>query len=185
MDRARHQTRNAPYSRGEYDQLFNGREMYLDVCLINEGNRHFYRPESEGDFSFDCCTTFVLSGEPFLSVHQTSKNAVMSKSIVCGHLTQTMRWKLGHLQGVPHSLTESENMNRVQEQQHFWSFSSQSGTKRGDTMSPLTTPGFIEKSIGSGDGLQRMMSREQGRDEGQSQQNDIDHLLEPEWAPSH
>jgi hypothetical protein len=39
---------------------------------------------------------------------------MMSKSIVCCHLTQTMRWKLGLLQPVPHSLTESEKRNRVQ-----------------------------------------------------------------------
>jgi hypothetical protein len=56
----------------------------------------------------------VLSEEPFLSVRQTAKKATMSKSIAYRDLAQTMRWKLQHLQGVPHGPTESEKMNRVQ-----------------------------------------------------------------------
>jgi hypothetical protein len=88
MDRARYHTRNEQRARGEHDELFDGREMCSDVCLINERNRHSYRPESEGDFSFDDCITFLLSEEPFLSVRQTAKNAVMSKSTVYRHLTQ-------------------------------------------------------------------------------------------------
>jgi hypothetical protein len=88
--------------------------MCLDVCLLNEKNRHSYRPESEGDFSLDSRITFMLSEEAFLSVRQTAKKVMMSKSIVHRYLTQTMRCKLRHLQGVPHSPTESEKMNRVQ-----------------------------------------------------------------------
>jgi hypothetical protein len=51
-------------------------------------------------------------------------------------------------------------------QQNFWSFYSQSDTKCGQILSPLTTHGFIKRSIWSGSGSQRMISREQGRDEG-------------------
>jgi hypothetical protein len=65
--------------------------MCSDVRLINERNRHSYRPQSEGDFSLDSRITFVLSEEPFLSVCQIAKKAAMSKSMVCPHLMQTMR----------------------------------------------------------------------------------------------
>jgi hypothetical protein len=68
----------------------------------------------KGDFSFDDRITFMLSEEPFLSVRQTSQKATMSKSTVYCHLTQTMKWKLRYLQGVPHSPTESEKINRGQ-----------------------------------------------------------------------
>jgi hypothetical protein len=87
--------------------------MCSHVCLINERNRHSYCPESEGDFSLDYRITFALSEELFLSVRQTAKKVVMSKSIVCRHLTQITKWKWRHLQGVLHSPIESEKMNRV------------------------------------------------------------------------
>jgi hypothetical protein len=88
--------------------------MCSDVCLINERNRHSYRPELEGGFRLDCGITFVLSEALFLSVRQTVKKAMMWKSIMYRHMTQTMRWKLRHLQGAPHSPAESQRMNRVQ-----------------------------------------------------------------------
>jgi hypothetical protein len=88
--------------------------MCSDVCLINERNRHPYHPELEDDFSLDYRITFVLSEERLLSVRQTAKQAMMSKSIVYRHLTQPMRWQLCHLQRVPDSATESEKMNRMQ-----------------------------------------------------------------------
>jgi hypothetical protein len=88
--------------------------MCSDVCFVNERNIHSHRPESEGDFSLDSRITFMLSEEPFLSVDQTAGKAMMLKSIVYRHLTQTMRWKLRHLKWVPHSVMESEKMNRVQ-----------------------------------------------------------------------
>jgi hypothetical protein len=87
--------------------------MCSDVRFINEKDRYSYRPEPEGDFCLGYRITFVLSEAPFLSVRQTAKKAMMLKSIVYRHLTQTMRWKLWHLQAVPHSPTESEKMNRV------------------------------------------------------------------------
>jgi hypothetical protein len=84
-------------------------------CLSNQQKKQTFRyPESEGDFSLHYHITFMLSEEPFLSVRQTAKNAMMSKSIVYHPLTQTMKWKLQHLQRVPHSPTESEKTNRVQ-----------------------------------------------------------------------
>jgi hypothetical protein len=52
------------------------------------------------------------------------------------------------------------------EQQNLSSFQSQSDTKCGNILSTLTTHGFIERLIGSDSGLQRMIRREQGRDEG-------------------
>jgi hypothetical protein len=55
-------------------------------------------PESEGDFGLDDCITLVLSEEPFLSVRQIARKAMMPKSTVGRHLTQTVRWKLRHLQ---------------------------------------------------------------------------------------
>jgi hypothetical protein len=88
--------------------------MCSDVCFLNKRNRHFYHPESEADFSLDYRITFVFSEEPILSVCQTSKKVMVSKSIMHCHLTQTMRWNLRHLQGVPHSPTESEKKNLVQ-----------------------------------------------------------------------
>jgi hypothetical protein len=93
---------------GEHEQLFDSQKMCSDACLINVRNRDSHRPESESDFSLDYRITFVLSGEPFLSVRQTGKKKMMSKSILYRHLTQPMRWKLRHLQGVPHSPAESE-----------------------------------------------------------------------------
>jgi hypothetical protein len=87
--------------------------MCSDVCLIKERNRDFYRPESQGDFSLDYHITFVLSEALFLSVRQTAKKVMMWKSIGYRHLTQTMRWKLRHLQAVLHSPTESENMDHA------------------------------------------------------------------------
>jgi DNA-binding IclR family transcriptional regulator len=71
-------------------------------------------PESEGHFSFGDRLALALSEEPFLSLHQIAKKVMMSKSRVHCHLTQTMRSKLRRLKWVPHSLTESEKMNRVQ-----------------------------------------------------------------------
>jgi transposase len=72
-------------------------------------------PESESDFSpNDSSIALVLSVESFLSVRQIAKKVMMSKSTVHRHLTQTARWKLQHLKWVPHSLTDSENVNRVQ-----------------------------------------------------------------------
>jgi hypothetical protein len=88
--------------------------MCSDVCLLNERNRHSYRPEPESDFSLDDRITFLLSEEPFLSVRQTAKKVTMSRSMVYRDLTQTMRCKLRHLQMVPHSPTESEKMNPMQ-----------------------------------------------------------------------
>jgi hypothetical protein len=88
--------------------------MCSDACLLNEKTRHSYRSESEGDFSLHHRITNVLSEEPFLSVRQTAKKVMASKSIMYRHLTQTMRWNLRHLQGVPHDPTESEKMNRMQ-----------------------------------------------------------------------
>jgi predicted RNA polymerase sigma factor len=71
-------------------------------------------PESEGNLSLDDRIALVLSEEPFLSVRQIAKKVMMSKSTVCRHLTETMKWKMQHLKWVPHSLTESEKMNRVE-----------------------------------------------------------------------
>jgi hypothetical protein len=88
--------------------------MYSGVCFINGRNRYSHRPESEGDFSLASRITFWLSERPFLSVRQTAKKVMMSKLIAYHHLAQTIRWKLRHLEGLPHSPTESEKMNRVQ-----------------------------------------------------------------------
>jgi hypothetical protein len=71
-------------------------------------------PKSETNFSLDYPIIAVLSRGLFMSVRQTARMVMMSKSIVYRHLTQTMRWKLRHVQGFPHSPTESEKMNRVQ-----------------------------------------------------------------------
>jgi hypothetical protein len=81
-------------------------------------------------------------------------------------LTQTMRWKWRHFLGSLTAPIESEKWTGCKEQQNFWSIYSQPDTKCANILSPLTTHGFIKKSIGSGGGLQRMVSREQGRDEG-------------------
>jgi hypothetical protein len=121
-------------------------------------------PESKGDFSLDDLIALVLSEEPFLSVRQIAKKVMMSKLIVYRHLTQIMGWKLRHLMGVPHSLTESEQMNGVQRAPDVLDFYSQSNTKDGNILSPLTSHGFIGRSIGSSSGFHRMMSREQGQD---------------------
>jgi hypothetical protein len=64
--------------------------------------------ESEGGFSLDDRIVFVLSEDEFFSVRQTANNVMISKSIAYRYLTQTMRWKLRHLQGVPDSPIESE-----------------------------------------------------------------------------
>jgi hypothetical protein len=60
----------------------------------------FVIPESECDFRLDARTVLVVSGEPFLSVHQIAKKVILSKSM-CRHLMQTMRWKLRHLKKLP------------------------------------------------------------------------------------
>jgi hypothetical protein len=69
----------------------------------------------------------------------------MSKSTVYRHLTHPKRWKLRHLKWVLHS---------------------QSSIKGGHILSPLTSHGFIGRSIGSNSGFSRTMRREQGQDEG-------------------
>jgi hypothetical protein len=54
------------------------------------------------------------------------------------------------------SLTAWLSLNKwtgYKEQQNFWSLLSQSDTKYGNILSPLTTHGFIERSIGSGSDL--------------------------------
>jgi hypothetical protein len=91
---------------------------------------------------------------------QIVENVTVSKSIVCCHLTQTMRWKLRDLKWVPHRLTESEKLNQCKEQQNSWSFYSRSDTKGGNILSLLTSHRFIGKSTESSSGFQRMMSRE-------------------------
>jgi hypothetical protein len=48
-------------------------------------------PESEGDFSFDHRIALMLSNELFLSARQIVNKAMMSKSKVYRHSTQTMR----------------------------------------------------------------------------------------------
>jgi hypothetical protein len=136
-----------------------GKYVRMFVLSTKERDTHIV-PESEGDFSFDDRITLVLSEEPFLSVDQVAEKRMMSKSTMYRHLTQTMRWALRHVKCVPHSRTESEQMNRVQGQQNFWSFYSQSGTKGGDMLSPLTSRIFIGRSIRSSRGFQRMMNRE-------------------------
>jgi hypothetical protein len=70
---------------GEHDQLFDGREMCSDVCVINERNRHSYRHESDGDFSLDYGITFVLSQESFLSAHQNARKVMRAKSLMYRH----------------------------------------------------------------------------------------------------
>jgi hypothetical protein len=137
-----------------------------NVCLINERNRHSYRLESEGDFTLDYRTTFVLSEEPFLSVSQASKKAMMSKLIVCCHLTQIMRWKLRDLQGVLHNPTESEKMNRVQRATKLLELLELIKHEEWRYIVTVDDSWVIERSIGSDTGLQRMISREQGRNEG-------------------
>jgi hypothetical protein len=119
-------------------------------------------PESEGDFSIDDGIALMLSEEPFLSV----KKVAMSKSTAYCHLTQTMRWKLGHIRQVPRTLIESEKGIGCKEQQNFWSFYSQSDTEGVNILSPLTNRTYIGRSIGSSSHFQRMMNREQGQDEG-------------------
>jgi hypothetical protein len=69
------------------------------MFILSRKETHTYRPESEDDFSLDYRITFVLSEEPFLSVRQTTTKVTTSKSIVYRHLTQSMSWKLRHLQG--------------------------------------------------------------------------------------
>jgi transposase len=69
---------------------------------------------SDADFSLDDRIALVLSEEPFLSTRQIAHKVMMSKSTVHRHLTQSMRWKLRHLKWVPHTLTESEKVTRVQ-----------------------------------------------------------------------
>jgi hypothetical protein len=47
--------------------------------------------ESEGDFSSDDRIALPLSEEPFLSVRETAKKLIMSKSTVYRHLTHIMK----------------------------------------------------------------------------------------------
>jgi hypothetical protein len=83
-------------------------------CLSNLQKKQTLRSsESGGDFGLDYRINFVFSGELFPSVRQTAKKAMISKSLVYRHLTQTMR-KLPHFQGVTYGPTESEKMNLVQ-----------------------------------------------------------------------
>jgi DNA-binding transcriptional ArsR family regulator len=144
-------------TRGIYFRMF--------VLSTKETDTHMV-PESEGDFSLDALIVLVLSEEPFLSVRQIAMKVMISKSTVYRHLTPIMRWKLRHLKWVRHCLTESEQMNRVQGATELLDFYSQSHTKSGNILSPLTSHGFIRRSIGSSSGFQRIMAREQGQEEG-------------------
>jgi hypothetical protein len=90
---------------GKYVRTFLLLKKEIDIPIVSE---------SEGHFSLGDCVARVLSEEPFLSVHQNVKKAMMSKSTVHRHLMHTMRSKLWLFQWVPPSLTESEKMNRVQ-----------------------------------------------------------------------
>jgi hypothetical protein len=122
--------------------------------------------ELETDFSLDARISLVLSEEPFLSVCQIAKKVTLSKSRMYYHLTHTIKWKLRHFQWVPHSLTDSGKCTGWKEPQNFWNFHSQSITKGDNNLSPLTSHGFIGRSIGSSSGFQRIMNREQEQGEG-------------------
>jgi hypothetical protein len=63
------------------------------VLLRNETDTPIV-PELENDFSLDDLITLVLPEESFLSVRPITKKAMMLKSTVYCHLTQTKRWKL-------------------------------------------------------------------------------------------
>jgi predicted DNA-binding transcriptional regulator AlpA len=90
---------------GTYVRIFalSTKEITISIVL-----------ELEGGFSLDDHIALVLSEEPFLSAPQVAVKVMISKSTVYRHLTQTMRRKSRHLQGDPHSWTQSEKMNRVQ-----------------------------------------------------------------------
>jgi hypothetical protein len=84
---------------GKYVRMFALSRTETDTPIV---------PESEGDFGLDDRIALVLSEEPFLSVRQIAQKVIMSISTVYRHLTQTMRWKLRHIEWVPHGLTKSE-----------------------------------------------------------------------------
>jgi hypothetical protein len=132
----------------------------LDVCFVNERTYIPIVPESESGFSLDDRITPVLSEEPFLSVRQVAKKVVMLKSIVRRHLTQTMRQKLRHLKGLPHSLTESGKMNRAQRATALLELPQAIIDEMWQYIVTLDDSCFIERLFGNGSGLQRMMSRE-------------------------
>jgi hypothetical protein len=98
---------------GKYVWMFGCLDVWMFVSSMKETNTPI-AAESDGVFSLDNRIALLLSGDSSLSVHQIVKKAMMSKSTVYRHLTQTMRWSFRHLKRVSHSLTESERMNRVQ-----------------------------------------------------------------------
>jgi DNA-binding MarR family transcriptional regulator len=73
---------------GKYGRMFVLSRKQADILIVLE---------SEGDISGDDDIAILLSEEPLPSGRQIAKKVMMSKSIVYRHLTQTMRWKLRHL----------------------------------------------------------------------------------------
>jgi hypothetical protein len=90
-----------------------GKDVRMFVCALRKPDAPIFR-QSQGAFTVDNCITRVPSEELSLSARQIAKKVMMLKSAVRRHLTQGMQWKRCHLEWVPHIITESGKVKRVQ-----------------------------------------------------------------------